>query len=541
MRLADLIQRVPRHAADALTLQREPALPDPRICDFTEDSRTAMPGSIFVARKGHTADGRHFITNAAKDGATAILTDPDSAALVPQTLGLITANDVPQAAARLAEAFYDNPSKQLNLTAVTGTNGKTTVAHLLHQLLNLAHRPAGLIGTVSIDDGKSLSPAVMTTPTASDLSLTLRNMLDNERTHAVIEASSHALHQQRTAALDIDNAVFTNLTGDHLDYHQSTENYAAAKAILFQSLKPDALAVLNADDPHTPRMLRDCAAPHTRTAVLQSPADTHEHAGATIACTTPPTLLGTTIHIDGPFIRERTQPIDAHTTLLGHHNLHNLLQAVTVATHLGLTRQQLQHAIPNLTPPTGRLEPISTAADDITVLIDFAHTDDALHATLAALNAAKPAGSTLTALFGAGGDRDPAKRPRMGHAAATLADRVVVTSDNPRSESPSSIISDILAGMTTHQRHHAQVHADRANAIAHAITTASPNEIILIAGKGHEQTQTLAGTTPGKTRTIPFSDHEHARAALAERRATPQDRNDPPTEPKPAAKAADKP
>ena len=483
-----------------------------------------MPGSLFVARKGASHDGTHFIKHAAREGAAAVLTTPDAADLVPHQIGLLTTHQqlLPAATAALAEAFYNNPAQSLTITAITGTNGKTTTAHFLHQILNSAGQRTGLIGTVSIDDGATTSFADMTTPAASHISHTLAAMRDNRCAHAVIEASSHALHQSRLAAIlpNAAAAIFTNLSGDHLDYHRTIDDYAAAKAILFESIPPSAAAILNHDDTQTKRMTVNCPAERI---ITTSP--THQNAPANIAAAAPPSIeRPRDISITAPDPNGKPVNIKTSTTLLGEHNLHNLLQATTAALALGLKPESIRQAIPALNPPKGRLERITPPANAPTpapaVFIDFAHTDAALAAALTALDHARPTGSTLTVVFGAGGDRDRTKRPRMGRVAAEIAGRVVVTSDNPRSEPQSRIISDILEGIPTNHRQRAEVHADRAAAIAHAIHAAAPNDIVLIAGKGHEREQITADPNTGQYLRTHFSDHEHAARALASR--TPQ-------------------
>jgi len=231
---------------------------DPRICDFTEDSRTAMPGSLFVARPGLVSDGRKFIAEAVRSGAAAVLTDAEGAEMVPDTAVALVSDDLPLVSAILAERFFGEPSSKLSLAAITGTNGKSTTAHLVRGLLNSSGVRCGLVGSVEVDDGENTSCAMLTTPTAAELSYLFAKMVENGCTAAVIEASSHAIDQRRVAGLDVDVAAFTNLTQDHLDYHGTMERYASAKAELFSWLKPGALAIVNADDPAHERMLEDC-------------------------------------------------------------------------------------------------------------------------------------------------------------------------------------------------------------------------------------------------------------------------------------------
>jgi UDP-N-acetylmuramoyl-L-alanyl-D-glutamate--2,6-diaminopimelate ligase len=491
----------------------EPARPEQRsvrICDLTEDSRTVMPGSLFIARPGAKTDGRRYIAQALAADAAAVLTtrgaDP------PPNLGetaWLTTDDLALAEARLAERFYGNPSSKLTLIGVTGTNGKTTVTHLIHRMLNDARRRCGLIGTVTIDDGGRAAKASLTTPLALELSYTLAKMVEHGCRSAAIEVSSHALDQKRVAAIDFDVAAFTNLTGDHLDYHGTMEGYAAAKAILFETLKPGGCAIVNADDPAHEGMIRGCRAPVWRCTTRGLPgADCAAEAGRM-------TLRGTPITLTGPWGR-----IEGHTRLIGGFNVMNCLQAAAAAFAAGLERDHIALSLFDLAAPPGRLEQVQRGRkpESFAVFVDYAHTDDALAQALAALRPLLDgAGSRLRVVFGCGGDRDRTKRPRMARVAAELADDVIVTSDNPRTEDPHAIISEILSGVET-EAAHAKMHveADRRAAIVHAVESAQPGDILLIAGKGHEDYQLLPDGTGG-IRRIDFDDRLVALEALEAR------------------------
>lgn len=473
-----------------------------RVCDVTDDSRTVLPGSLFVARRGTKVDGRGFVQEAVRAGAVAVLTD-DPALELPQRprVALLVAKDVARAAALIAERFYGGPSGRLTLIGVTGTNGKTTTAHLVHQILNGAGVRCGLIGTVVIDDGVCEAPATLTTPPAMELSRTLGVMVDAGCRAAVMEVSSHALHQGRAAALKFDVGVFTNLTGDHLDYHGTMEAYGGAKAELFAMLPPTGTAVANAGDPWTPRMLQGCRAKALRCAVG---AD----GGECVATVGSMTMSGTEAEFVGPWGR-----FTAQMRLVGPHNVMNALEAVSACFAAGASMADLQRGIEAAVAPPGRLEPVTGPGDPFAVLVDYAHTDDALRKVLAAVRPLVPAGGRLVVVFGCGGDRDRTKRPRMGAAAVELADAVVVTSDNPRTERPGAIIADILEGVPKEQRQKLTVEVERRQAIFHAVAAARPGDVVVIAGKGHETYQILPDGAGG-TVTTSFDDREVARAAL---------------------------
>lgn len=483
---------------------------DPRICDFTEDSRTALPGSLFVARRGLVSDGRKYIADAVSAGAVAVLTDVKGAKDVPPAVAAIVTDDLPLTSAIMVERFFGDPSQRLSVAAVTGTNGKTTTAHLVRGILSACGVRCGLVGSVEVDDGAQSSPALLTTPTSAELSQVFAQMLEHGCTAAVIEASSHAIHQRRVAAIDFDVAAFTNLTQDHLDYHGTMEGYAAAKAELFSWLKPSALAIVNAEDPAHQRMLADCGC--RRLLAYPSGRDQTGIGEATIFAK-PDGRLGTSIRAVGPW-----GVVEGRVGLIGSFNGANLLLAIAIAHDLGLEACAIEAALPELTAPAGRLEVVSGPDDPYSVLVDFAHTPDALRSAIAAVRPSVGTGASLRVVFGCGGDRDRTKRPLMGRAVFADADAVYVTSDNPRTESPSAIIDDILAGLTPGDRKRAIVHADRRMAIEAAVRDLKPGDVLLIAGKGHEPYQLLPDASmPGGIKKIEFDDREEARRALARR------------------------
>jgi len=487
-----------------------------RVCDITEDSRTAVPGSLFIARVGLKFDGRKSAADAAACGAVAVLADTDQfdPPLPRHDRPVVLVTDrVPEAAARLAERFYGDPTSKLQLVGVTGTNGKTSVATMTRAILQACDTRTGLIGTVEVDDGREVARAAMTTPPAVELSRTFATMVDAGCRAACMEVSSHALDQRRADALRFAVGIFTNLTGDHLDYHKTVEAYLAAKRRLFELLPPppDGVRVLNVDDPASDAMdglnARWCSGngdPRATWRVSVESAD----------------LSGMVLAIESPIGVMR-----GRAPVVGGHNAMNVLQSAAAADavleRLGLDAERrragIESALGAVHPPRGRLQRVSGDDDAVSVFVDYAHTDDALERTLTAVRAVLPEGSTLTVVFGCGGNRDTSKRPRMGKVAVELADRVVITSDNPRSERPAAIVDDILKGITGASRAKATVQVERGRAIRHAITTARDGEVVVIAGKGHE-TEQISCDAAGNPVTRHFDDAEEARIVLRERR-----------------------
>lgn len=504
MRLTELIEALPVSIArgDAGSV---------RITDLTEDSRTAMPGSLFIARAGLKSDGRAYIADACAGGAVAVLLDSRTP-LEGITAGpvLLACDDVPAVTALLAERLHGNPSRRLLLAGVTGTNGKSTVAHLVHGLLNRSGLRCGLIGTVGIDDGNGLAPASMTTPPAIETSRTLGAMIEAGCDAAVMEVSSHALDQRRADGLAFDCGIFTNITGDHADYHPTFEHYLAAKRRLLEMLDGNAPGILNIDDPRV-----EASAAFVRS-------------GRVVRCSSRPGAdwtverTGGSIEGESLVLRHGAHTIGATVPLIGAFNAMNICQAVVAAWALleraGIDEpdrvRRLAQALSLATAPCGRLEPVHRESDDVRVFVDYAHTDDALDRALETVRSVT--GEELTVVFGCGGDRDRAKRPRMGAAAARWADRIIVTSDNPRSEPPSAIVGEIIDGIPREHRARTVVHIERERAIEAAISGASPGGVVVIAGKGHETDQ-VSSDGRGNLVSRRFVDQEVARAALDRR------------------------
>ncbi len=549
MRLGELLELVAAHAArrdDAqagvvtlrsaagkpvTTLPGDVALT--RICDITEDSRTVVPGSLFIARKGLKSDGKQYIRQAIEAGAAAILTDDPEVLSAGESLPVpvLACDDAMLASALIGEAFYGYASRSIDLIGVTGTNGKTTTTYLIWQLLNGLKRRCGLVGTVLIDDGVEVARAMMTTPPAIEVSRTLARMHEAGCVAATLEVSSHALDQKRVDALQLRVGLFSNLTGDHLDYHGTMEQYAAAKARLFALLTPDGVALVNALDPWHQRMIRDCKAKVCTLAVLDTVGNQLDFDYTCMILSQ--SMQGMEVLFTGPF-----GSFDATTSLIGRFNAFNLLAAVASTFELGipgLTVHSLAEGIRHLHAPPGRLERVSATAAPIHVFVDYAHSDDSLAKVLSALTCVMPArhaGAMVDAIagspgslestprlwcvFGCGGDRDRSKRPRMGLVACQLSDFVVITSDNPRSERPSDIVDQILAGIPAGLRNKVHVQVDRARAIQFAVEHALAGDVIVIAGKGHETEQILPDGNGG-TITTHFDDREVARAALLEK------------------------
>ncbi len=509
-----------------------------RICDITEDSRTVVPGSLFIARAGLKADGKKYVADAVLAGAAAVLTDDPALTQPPgSTIPILYSPDVPKVAGAMAERFYGNASRLLSIVGVTGTNGKSTTTYLVWKILNRAKIRCGLIGTVIVDDGAEVAPASMTTPPAIELSRSLGMMLDAGCKAAAIEVSSHALDQKRADALAIKVGIFTNLTGDHLDYHKTMEAYAAAKARLFELLPADGMAIVNADDPAADRMVRDCKAPVLRCSVNAGPREADPSGPDECrAQVLEQAMSGMQLAMEGPW-----GLIEANVPLIGRYNAMNVLQAVAACHALGISTEAICQALPMVEAPPGRLQKITKPTDPITVFVDYAHSDDSLRNCLLSVGAVMPGrthagsmlrdaagapkaveltdglapGGRLWAVFGCGGDKDKTKRPRMGLAAAELADLVVVTSDNPRTERPGDIVDQVLSGIPKNLRDKVTVQIDRGRAIKHALENAQPGDVVVIAGKGHETEQVISDGAGGTIK-CHFDDREVARAMLDE-------------------------
>jgi UDP-N-acetylmuramoyl-L-alanyl-D-glutamate--2,6-diaminopimelate ligase len=461
----------------------------PQVC---VDSRLVQDGDIFVAVRGTVYDGHDFVAQAIAKGAKYVVAEKHDRNIGHQesSVEVVTVEDSAQAAALLAQASRGNPALRLINLAVTGTNGKTTVAYLVRSIIQAAGQKCGLIGTIIYDTGLTACPANLTTPDCLAIAEAQGQMVKAGAKYMVIEASSHALSQNRLAGIRFKAAAFTNLTGDHLDYHKTKESYLAAKTKLFSALSPDATAALNRQSLEAKKI-----ACKTNAKVLwyaiDEPADISAHIES--------------MDIGGTFftLEYGGRSSVVKTVLLGRHNVSNHLAAAGLCLAAGLDLGTIAAGLSALQGVPGRLEKVDWPGD-FSVIIDYAHTDDALKNVLTTL---KPlCKGRLIVVFGCGGDRDRTKRPRMARVAEQLADIVIVTSDNPRTEKPQAIIDEIVAGFarTTYhaQRKTITVEPDRRKAIELAIETAGKDDIVLIAGKGHENYQIIG------TQKFDFSDKE---------------------------------
>lgn len=455
------------------------------------DSRRVVSGSLFVAIRGAAIDGHSFIAVARARGAQAVVVTDPAYWMPGQNIFLVSEGYA--AYARLMEDFYEYPARRLQLAGITGTNGKTTIAFMLHRMLTAAGRRTGLISTVKYLIAEDEKPADRTTPEAAELQRLFAAMATANCRYAVMEVSSHALDQTRTGTAMFEVAVFTNLTGDHLDYHLNMENYYQAKKRLFAE-HTGGVAVINTDDPWGKRLAGELSGVKIISYGQESGCDWRINGLVDM-----PTGIRFELHSPVGTLQV-TGPIP------GAHNAYNLTAALAAAVALGLDPEAAAASLLHDFAVPGRLQPISLP-NGATAYVDYAHTDDAL---IHAVNTLRPlCRGRLITVFGCGGDRDRTKRPRMGAAAAAGSDVVIVTSDNPRSEEPMAIIDDILSGIPAETV--LTVEPDRRRAIFAAVGQAGPDDLILIAGKGHEDYQEVNGIKHH------FSDAETVVAAFAVR------------------------
>ena len=493
MKLRELLNLVDNiQTAEHDALDREVA----RLCT---NSQACQAGDLFIGMPGTRVDGGEFWQSALAAGAIAALVTPETATKLPPTEEhlLIQTEDTISACGELASAFYDRPAKKLNLVGVTGTNGKTTTTHLVEYFLLQSRLATALFGTLYTRWQGYQKTATHTTPFAIDLQAQLAAAVDAGNQCAVMEVSSHALAQGRVKGCDFEVAVFTNLTQDHLDYHKDMEDYFQAKALLFDDEYLSGRAIVNLDDPYGKRLIEQLDENKVWSySVNNSEADlytsdlNYQAAGVSGTLHTPEGTI--------PF----TSP------LVGQFNLANLLAATGAALHLGVKLSVIAATLPQFNGVPGRMERVqSSDRQDISVIVDYAHTPDSLENLL---KASRPfISGKMICVFGCGGDRDRTKRPLMGKIAAELSDLAVVTSDNPRTEDPQQILEDVIAGIPNDIEF--VVEADRSKAIAQAIKNALSGDGVLIAGKGHEDYQILG------TEKIHFDDREQAREALSKR------------------------
>jgi UDP-N-acetylmuramoyl-L-alanyl-D-glutamate--2,6-diaminopimelate ligase len=499
MTVGELLQAL----ATALPEERRPLLPaaalalDVECTGVTHDSRQARPGSVFVALPGQKADGAAFASQAIAAGAVAVVAERTASG--PIAAPWVVVSDARLALALLAAEFFGHPSRQMKVVGITGTNGKTTTSYVMQAIFEAAGIRCGLMGTVTYRIGDRELAATRTTPEAPDVQRFMRQMVDAGCGACVMEVSSHALAMRRVDGIRFAAGVFTNLTRDHLDFHHDMESYFAAKRRLFEMLPADAPAVINVDDPRGALLVETVGRPVTY--AVNKEADV-----------TPSPL---SFALDGLRFDVRLPRGVAHvkSKLVGKPNVYNILAAASTTAALGAPVKAIEQGLERLSGVPGRFELASSSDDDITVVVDYAHTDDALRNLLETARAL--ASRRLITVFGAGGDRDKTKRPLMGMVAARLSDVVVITSDNPRGEDPVRIIEEVKRGAEPEARQrNVEVLAitDRRDAILNAIDRASRGDVVLIAGKGHEKYQDIGG------RTTPFDDVAVAREALEARR-----------------------
>jgi UDP-N-acetylmuramoyl-L-alanyl-D-glutamate--2,6-diaminopimelate ligase len=447
-----------------------PAIP---ISQIDYDSRKTGEGSLFIAIGGYKSDGHRFLPEAARRGAAAAIVErPDDTINIPQ----FRVENSRLSMARIAANFYREEISKMRLIGITGTNGKTTTSFLIKSILESAGLSCGLIGTIYYDIGGKTTKAWNTTPESADICRFLYQMYNAGQSACVLEVSSHGLVLHRVSGLLFDAGVFTNLTQDHLDFHTDMEDYFQAKKILFTHLRPDGSAIINTADPYGSRLAKDI----TQDLIDFAPGG-HE---------TAVNAIGWQSSIKGLDFIAKTPlgPVEIHTSLIGDFNVENILAAIAAGIAMKFDLKTIRRGIQAVGGIPGRLETFRISGDR-TAVVDYSHTPDSLKKSLLVLQQLTK--NHLWVIFGCGGDRDRAKRPMMGRIAGEIADRIIVTSDNPRSEDPKQIIDDILQGMTVDDR--VYVEPDRREAIYYGLRNAEAGDTILLAGKGHEDYQEIAG------------------------------------------------
>jgi UDP-N-acetylmuramoyl-L-alanyl-D-glutamate--2,6-diaminopimelate ligase len=454
------------------------------------DSRKVEAGDLFVAVRGVQADGHRFIADALAKGAVAVVAEewPDD---LPQDGCVILVKDGAKALGRLAANFYDRPSEKLRLVAVTGTNGKTTTATLLYDLVTGMGYKAGLLSTVENRVAGRVLPSRLTTPDAVEIQELMAEMVREGCEYAFMEASSHAIHQKRIEGLHFTGAIFTNITHDHLDYHGTFDNYIAAKKMLFDGLPASAFALVNADDKRGAVMLQNTAA-KSYTYALKRYAD---YKAKILGYN----LTGLHLELDGA---------DFHGRLIGDFNAYNYLAVYAAARLLGLEKMDVLTVLSRLAPAPGRFETVVHPNRSVVGIVDYAHTPDALEKVLQTIQSLRTGKARIITVVGCGGDRDKAKRPVMARAACKGSNQVILTSDNPRSEEPEQILAEMLAGVEEGDKPRVLSILSRKEAIRTAAALAREGDILLVAGKGHEKYQDIKGVK------YPFDDVAELKQAL---------------------------
>ncbi len=478
---------------------------DVEINGLQYDSRKVQQGDMFIAIKGALTDGHNHINAAVSNGAKAVVMENDT--LLPDSFFMhagvvkIVVGNSRRALAVMSANYFGHPAKRLRLIGVTGTNGKTTTTYLIRQLLELSspsmHGKVGMIGTIEYVVGNEKYPATHTTPESLELHRLFATMVEKGCTHVVMEVSSHSLYQDRVYGLEFAAAVFTNLTQDHLDYHDTMENYFQAKKILFDSLPSSSWAVTNSDDAFGLKIAQG-----TKASVLTySVNGTSDVSASNVSLS----INGTSF-----VLRHHAEEIELHSQLVGRFNVYNILAAYSAGIALGIPAPSIKAGVASFSSVPGRFERILSPGG-WSAIIDYAHTPDALEKCLNTIRDVLPAQSSnrIITVFGAGGDRDKTKRPLMGKIVDALSDIAVVTSDNPRTEDQNAIIDDVMKGV--HRKKDLIVEPDRRRAITNALSMARSGDIVLLAGKGHEDYQII-----GKTKHH-FSDREIVQEFIAAR------------------------
>lgn len=478
-------------------LAQTPGCEIPAYCSRLEiqsiscDSRQVLPNSVFVAILGPTANGADFIPEAVRRGASVIVKTKDMPMNVPgEAVCVINVPDTKKFFRDLVRCFYGNPSSQVKTIAVTGTNGKTTITYLLESIFKQAGKRCAVLGTVNHRIGDRTMESKNTTPGLLENQRFLGEMRDEGIEYCTMEVSSHALEQGRVDLIDFVAGIFTNLTGDHLDYHQTMENYFQAKAMLFETLHPGATAIINTDDPYGRRLVN-----MSRAKMILYGLSPHADVRAE----------NIRLDVEGSEFLFKSPDgwLTLRTNLIGLHNVYNILASSSAALSQGISLEVMAQGIEELRGVPGRLEKIP-ADGNVHVYVDYAHTPDALNNVLRSLK--KVSDARTIVVFGCGGDRDRTKRPLMGRVASDLAELSILTSDNPRSEDPQLIIEEIRRGFL---RPHYKIIPDRREAIYEALNLAQPGDVVLIAGKGHETYQIF------KDQTIAFDDRQVVQSYFA--------------------------
>ena len=453
------------------------------ITGITADSRNVKPGYLFVAVKGTTADGHDFIPRAFELGAVAAIAehkmDGSNADLI------MVVADASESLGKIAHAFYDTPSYHLKLVGITGTNGKTSVATLSYNLLKDLGFTVGLISTVENKIQDTVIPSTHTTPDQVQLNALLGKMAAAGCDYVFMEVSSHAAHQKRIAGLKFSGAVFTNITHDHLDYHKTFANYITAKKMFFDAIEKPAFALVNADDKNAAVMLQNCKAQKFTFSIKGS--------GDFTARIKENAISGLVLNLDG---------VEFHSHLLGEFNAWNLIAVYAIGRLLGFDKNEVLAALSKQTAVEGRFDVIYSSNDELTGIIDYAHTPDAVEKLLSTVRSMLKKEQQLLTVVGCGGDRDKTKRPLMAKVAATWSDKIILTSDNPRSEQPETIIQEMETGIDGDLRKKALSIVDRKEAIKTAVMLAKRGDVICVAGKGHEKYQEINGNK------YPFDDKQ---------------------------------